>query len=278
MGSGIDAAATMGRLRTATTAFAHLDLDPAQVLQHLDAITSELEHYIATCVYAAYDPHRAECRIANAGHLPPVLIRSGKHPRLLDLPTGTPLGVGGIPFETTTFGFGPGDQLVLYTDGLVETRHHPIDERLDTLLRLLDAPDSPLEETCDRLLHDLRSPDDHGRRRPADRPHPALHLRLVAPSASSPAPWDAPSRDTVRTLLRGRAPLVPPGSRVKPFPRSRMAQLSAGRPLRPGEHGKAAAQAPFPGWFCERENVFRRGTGRETARLTERRPRNTLVT
>ncbi|MGP4089927.1 SpoIIE family protein phosphatase, partial [Streptomyces sp. KR55] len=52
-------------------------------------------------------------------------------------------------------------QLVLYTDGLVETRHHPIDERLDTLLHLLDAPDSPLEETCDRLLHDLRHPDNH---------------------------------------------------------------------------------------------------------------------
>ncbi|MFG2557095.1 SpoIIE family protein phosphatase [Streptomyces sp. NPDC048581] len=161
MGSGIDAAATMGRLRTATTAFARLDLDPAQVLEHLDAITSELEQYIATCVYAAYDPHHAECRIANAGHLPPVLIRRGKHPRLLELPTGTPLGVGGIPFETTTVGFGPGDQLVLYTDGLVETRHHPIDERLDVLLRLLDAPDSPLEETCDRLLHGLRNPDNH---------------------------------------------------------------------------------------------------------------------
>jgi hypothetical protein len=161
MGSGIDAAAAMGRLRTATAAFAELDLDPAQVLLHLDTITSRLEQYIATCVYAAYDPHRAECHIANAGHLPPVLLRSGKHPELLDLPTGSPLGVGGVPFETIPFSLPPGDQLVLYTDGLVETRHDSIDERLDALLRLLDAPDSPLEETCDRLLHDLRHPDDH---------------------------------------------------------------------------------------------------------------------
>lgn len=160
MGSGIDAAATMGRLRTATSAFADLDLEPAQVLQHLDKITSGLEHYIATCVYAVCDPHRAECHIATAGHLPPVLVRSGKRPELLDLPTGTPLGVGGVPFETTTFRLEPGDQLVLYTDGLVETRDHPIDERLDTLLRLLGAPDRSLEETCDRLLRDLRRPDD----------------------------------------------------------------------------------------------------------------------
>jgi PAS domain S-box-containing protein len=161
MGSGIDAAATMGRLRTATAAFAGLDLDPTRVLEQLDTITSGLEPYIATCLYAAYDPHRGECRIANAGHLPPVLVRDGRHPQLLDVPTGTPLGVGGVPFETTTVSLDPGDQLILYTDGLVETRHHPIDERLDTLLRVLEALDCPLEETCDRLLHDLRLPDDH---------------------------------------------------------------------------------------------------------------------
>ncbi|MFE7776293.1 SpoIIE family protein phosphatase [Streptomyces sp. NPDC057445] len=160
MGSGIDAAATMGRLRAATSAFADLDLDPAEVLRHLDKITSGLEHYIATCVYAVYDPRRTQCHIANAGHLPPVLVRNGKSPELLDLPTGTPLGVGGVPFETTTLDLGPGDQLVLYTDGLVETRDHPIDERLETLLHLLDRPDRSLEETCDRLLHELRRPDD----------------------------------------------------------------------------------------------------------------------
>ena len=71
MGSGIDAAVTMGRLRTGTSDFADLDLDPAQVLQHLDKITSGLDQYIATCVYAVYDPHLAECHIATAGHLPP---------------------------------------------------------------------------------------------------------------------------------------------------------------------------------------------------------------
>ncbi|MFG2290357.1 SpoIIE family protein phosphatase [Streptomyces sp. NPDC048595] len=160
MGSGIDAAATMGRLRTATSAFADLDLDPAQVLQHLDRITSGLEHYIATCVYATYDPHRGECHIATAGHLPPALVRSGRRPEFLDLPTGTPLGVGGVPFETTAIDLGPDDQLVLYTDGLVETRHHAIDERLEALRQLLDAPDRTLEETCDRLLDELRRPDD----------------------------------------------------------------------------------------------------------------------
>ncbi|WP_217555853.1 SpoIIE family protein phosphatase [Streptomyces sp. GbtcB6] len=161
MGNGIDAAATMGRLRTATCAYADLELPPAAVLRHLDRITCDLEHYIVTCLYAVYDPHTRSCEIANAGHMPPALVHSGRPPALLELPTAAPLGVGGIPFETTTVGLDAGDLLVLYTDGLVETRRHPIDDRLDVLLGFLDEPHRPLEETCDLLLHGLRHPDDH---------------------------------------------------------------------------------------------------------------------
>ncbi|MFG3023613.1 SpoIIE family protein phosphatase [Streptomyces sp. NPDC048254] len=161
MGNGIDAAATMGRLRTATCAYADLELPPAAVLQHLDKITCDLEHYIVTCLYAVYDPRTRSCEIANAGHMPPALVRSGGPPALLELPPAAPLGVGGIPFETTTVDLAAGDLLVLYTDGLVETRRHPIDDRLGVLLGFLDEPDRPLEETCDLLLHGLRHPDDH---------------------------------------------------------------------------------------------------------------------
>ncbi|WP_432144481.1 SpoIIE family protein phosphatase [Streptomyces sp. bgisy084] len=159
MGSGIDAATTMGRLRTATSTLADLDIPPTEVLRHIDKITEDLDQY-ATCAYAVYDPQHAVCRIAVAGHLPPVLMRTGQPPELLDLPIGVPLGVGGVPFEEATFPLRPGDQLVLYTDGLVETRHDPIDERLALLLRLLDRPDDTLEDTCDRLLDALRDPDD----------------------------------------------------------------------------------------------------------------------
>ncbi|WP_328483683.1 SpoIIE family protein phosphatase [Streptomyces sp. NBC_00377] len=161
MGSGIDAAATMGRLRTATTTLASLDLDPAVLLEHLDRITQGLDHSIATCVYAVHDPRAGRCRIANAGHLPPVRVRPDRPPELLDLPTGVPLGVGGVPFSTTDVDFAPGDQLVLYTDGLVETRRHSLDERLDALLALLDDPARPLEEVCDLLLGALHHPDNH---------------------------------------------------------------------------------------------------------------------
>jgi PAS domain S-box-containing protein len=160
MGSGIPAAATMGRLRTATHTLASLGLDPAVLLEHLDRITSGLDQAIATCVYVVHDPRERRCAIANAGHLPPARVRAGHAPELLDLPTGVPLGVGGVPFSTTVVELEPGDLLVLYTDGLVETRRHPLDERLDRLLALLDHPGHSLEEVCDLLLRTLHEPDN----------------------------------------------------------------------------------------------------------------------
>ncbi|WP_415943797.1 SpoIIE family protein phosphatase [Streptomyces sp. 067-1] len=160
MGSGIAAAASMGRLRTATNTLAALELDPALLLGHLERTTAGLDQAIATCLYAVHDPHRRQCRIANAGHLPPVRLRAGRPPELLDLPTGVPLGVGGVAFSTTTVGLEPGDRLVFYTDGLVETRRQPLDERLDALLALLEGPDRPLEEVCDLLLRTLHEPEN----------------------------------------------------------------------------------------------------------------------
>ncbi|WP_329113544.1 SpoIIE family protein phosphatase [Streptomyces sp. NBC_01353] len=161
MGSGINAAATMGQVRTAARTLAGLGLSPAVILTHLDRIIADLDDAMATCVYAVYDPRQGSCSISNAGHLPPVHVPMGRAPRLLDLPTGAPLGVGGVPFETEEIAFVAGDELVLYTDGLVETRDQDIDVRLAALTDLLGQSSLPLEETCDLLLGALRGPDDH---------------------------------------------------------------------------------------------------------------------
>jgi serine phosphatase RsbU (regulator of sigma subunit) len=179
MGSGVSAAATMGQLRTATRTLAGLDLDPAQVLQHLDRITEELEQEtIATCAYVVYDPHTPQCRIALAGHLPAAVLRADGTRKLLDLPTGTPLGVGCGTFESVTLALAPGDQFVLYTDGLVERRDQPIDACLTNLLALLDEPERSLDDTCDLLLRSLRHPGDHD--------DVALLIARVLPSTPGP--------------------------------------------------------------------------------------------
>ncbi|MEU6878442.1 SpoIIE family protein phosphatase [Streptomyces sp. NPDC046712] len=160
MGSGINAAATMGQVRTAARTLSGLGLSPAAILTQLDRTIADLSE-MATCVYVVYDPRRGSCRIANAGHPPPVHVPSGRAPVLLELSTGAPLGVGGVPFETEEIPFAAGDELVLYTDGLVETRDQDIDVRLAALTDLLGQSSLPLEETCDLLLGTLRGPDDH---------------------------------------------------------------------------------------------------------------------
>ncbi|MBE1559303.1 SpoIIE family protein phosphatase [Nonomuraea africana] len=160
MGSGIAAATTMGQLRTATSTLAALDLDPAEVLRHLDDIAAGLSRPFVTCVYAVCDPAHGRCRVSTAGHLPPVLVPAEGAPELVAIPPGAPLGVGGVDFTTVTLPLAPGSLLVLYTDGLVETRDEPIDQRLETLCRLLDGPRRPPEETCEALLRALRPPDD----------------------------------------------------------------------------------------------------------------------
>ncbi|MEE1756356.1 SpoIIE family protein phosphatase [Streptomyces sp. SP18CS02] len=179
MGRGLRAAVAMGELRTAVRTLAQLDLEPAEVLSHLDEIARGLgapggpsarqssraahksrgpelsEVYLATCVYAVYDAVTRRCTFANAGHLPPVLVEPGEEALLLDVPPGMPLGVGGEPFEEVEIDLPEGALLALYTDGLVESRDHPLEEGLQALRNALTGPGRPLEDACDQVLNTL---------------------------------------------------------------------------------------------------------------------------
>jgi serine phosphatase RsbU (regulator of sigma subunit) len=161
MGKGVQAAAIMGQLSTATRALARLDLPPAELLRHLDDIAGSLGDAIATCVYAVCDLGRGTCELSSAGHLPPVLAGADGSARLLDVPGGVPLGVGGVEFGTVEVDLAPGSLLALYTDGLVENRAEPIDTGLDTLTRLLRNAGPSLQRASDSLLSALSpEPDD----------------------------------------------------------------------------------------------------------------------
>nr|WP_202510806.1 SpoIIE family protein phosphatase [Streptomyces sp. SID5643] len=177
MGRGLRAAVAMGELRTAVRTLAQLDLEPAEVLSQLDEIARGLgapggvqqatraarrpreadlsEVYLATCVYAVYDSVTRRCTFANAGHLPPVLVEPGEAALMLDVPPGMPLGVGGEPFEEVEVELPEGALLALYTDGLVESRDHPLDEGLQAFVSALADPTQPLEDVCDHVLNTL---------------------------------------------------------------------------------------------------------------------------
>ncbi|MGW1597564.1 PP2C family protein-serine/threonine phosphatase, partial [Streptomyces sp. NPDC002343] len=168
MGHSMTSAALMGQLRTTTQMLAELDLPPQEVLHHLDEQAQRLgTDRMATCLYAVYDPVTHRITIANAGHPPPVLLHLGGRAEVLRVPPGAPIGVGGVDFEAVELDAPAGATLLLYTDGLVESRLRDVwtgieqlRERLAATARLT-GPDHPppLEALCDEVL-DMLGPGD----------------------------------------------------------------------------------------------------------------------
>jgi anti-sigma regulatory factor (Ser/Thr protein kinase) len=147
----------MGQLRTAIQAYARLDLPPGQVMRHLDAIVRDTGgSQIVTCVYAVFDPRDHVLTVANAGHLPPVMLHPGDEPPLL-LPAagGPPLGAGPWPYVEERIPMVDGARLVLYTDGLVEQRGVDIDDGLAALLQLLATDVGSVDGLPARIIEEL---------------------------------------------------------------------------------------------------------------------------
>ncbi|MBV7697858.1 SpoIIE family protein phosphatase [Streptomyces sp. TRM70350] len=211
VGHGMRAAATMGRLRTAVRTLADVDLPPDELLTHLDDLIIHLSADEAgaegagdaaggigtTCLYVVYDPVSRHCTLARAGHPPPAVVSPDGAVYLLDVPVGPPLGLGGLPFETVETELAEGSILALYTDGLLQTREHDIDDALDGMFAALSRPASTLETVCDRVLTGLLT------HRPEDDVA-LLVARTRALHDDRVVVWDLPSDASVVAQARRR--------------------------------------------------------------------------
>ncbi|MFI5630363.1 SpoIIE family protein phosphatase [Streptomyces sp. NPDC051664] len=167
IGHGINAAATMGRLRTAVLTLAALDLPPAELLVHLDEVATQLTGEAArsgdpappmvgaTCIYAVYDPATRVCSFARAGHPPPLLVSPDGQVTTPDTPAGTLIGVGLGSFESVDVELPEGSLIVLFTDGLIETRSSDIDAGLDRLATALRHAPSELDDLCSQVITEM---------------------------------------------------------------------------------------------------------------------------
>ncbi|MFF9275849.1 SpoIIE family protein phosphatase [Streptomyces griseosporeus] len=206
IGQGIQASATMGRLRTAVRTLADIDLAPDELLTHLDDLVVRLSEEAgdqgspgevgATCLYAVYDPVSRRCTIARAGHAPPVLLPPDGPPHRVPVPAGPPLGVGGLPFECTEVELREGSVLAFYTDGLIEARGGDADAGFRALCEALAAGAGSLEESCDRILRALLpsggTADDVA----------LLLARTQGLPASRVATWDIPADPALVAPIR----------------------------------------------------------------------------
>jgi anti-sigma regulatory factor (Ser/Thr protein kinase) len=210
VGHGINAAATMGRLRTAVEALADMDMPPDELLAHLDDLVVRLADkdaapeepvtatMAATCLYAVYDPTTRCCTMARAGHPPPAIIDPHGHVTFPDLPSGAPLGLGLVPFESVTLRLPEGSVLALYTDGLIEDRDQDIDIGMGRLAAALARPGLPLEGLCSSAVDTL----------PAKAPSDDVTLLLARTRVLGPsqvASWPLPDDPAVVSRARALA-------------------------------------------------------------------------
>lgn len=165
-GKGPAAAVVTSFLRYTLRATVVYERDPVAVLSALDAGLRRQrradERGWCTLVFGLLEPDVAGIRVslAGGGHPPPLVLRGGGDVEALDTPGGQPVGLlADLHFVGASTVLGPGDGLLLYSDGLTEARRPDgsmIDETLPALaadLVGLDAQD--VVDAVARLLTSL---------------------------------------------------------------------------------------------------------------------------
>ncbi len=139
MGKGLRAAAVMGQVRVAMRTAISFDPSPTSVLRALDTGVLDLEDdEIVTLTYAILDLETGLLGVARAGHPPVLIARPDQSVETLEDGGSPPIGVPvGARAEVWTQ-LEPGSALVLYTDGLVESRHASLDVGIDETARQVE--------------------------------------------------------------------------------------------------------------------------------------------
>ncbi|GGX00871.1 transcription antitermination regulator [Streptomyces malachitofuscus] len=160
-GHGIEAATSMVVLRNALRGLAVTGAGPGQLLSWLNIVAHHLTGGVsATAVCGLYDPASRTLRWARAGHLPPVLVRGSE---AAPLPLVRGLLLGAVPeasYEEAEVRLAAEDNLLMYTDGLIERRDRSVEESLTHLLGTAATAPGTLDQRLDRLLTYSRSDTD----------------------------------------------------------------------------------------------------------------------
>jgi PAS domain S-box-containing protein len=162
VGHDVTAAATMGQLRSVHRVLLTDRPGPSDLVARLHAGWPLLGlPRMATALFARLDPATGALRIASAGHLPPLVAAEGRA-ELLDVRPGRLLGAPPNPAPEWSGELPAGATLVLYTDGLVESRTADLDAGLARLRAVAadatDGGDPDPGVLCDRLLDALTGP------------------------------------------------------------------------------------------------------------------------
>ncbi|MFJ6217320.1 SpoIIE family protein phosphatase [Streptomyces sp. NPDC092296] len=151
-GHSLEAAAVMGELRHALRAYAAEGHGPREVLDRLDALLVRFQPGVtATVCLVLVEPGGRRVRVANAGHIPPLLLAPDGGARYSKA-RGTLLGLGLRHPEPLAEDVAAGTRVLLVTDGLVEVRGIDLGDSLEELRRAAILGPAGLEHLCDTLV------------------------------------------------------------------------------------------------------------------------------
>ncbi|MCR6688832.1 SpoIIE family protein phosphatase [Cellulomonas sp.] len=158
-GHGLPAAAAMGQLRNALRAFLLRGDSPAQALRWTDVVARQtMATDMATVVVAAVDRATGDVELAIAGHPRPLLLDAVGGAGLVETRVDRPLGVGSGEPPTHHLRIEPGGGLVLYSDGLVDSRSTNLRAGLARLVRAFQREDPTRPVHIDHVLRECTDP------------------------------------------------------------------------------------------------------------------------
>ncbi len=156
-GKGAWAALFMARAFTILDAAARSGGRPGEVLAHLNDLlcVSNDKVIFVTVFYGVFDSSTTTLTFANAGHNPPILIRSDRRVETLQPTGGVAVGVKpNLEYREDSIEIGPGDTVFCYTDGFTEAKNPANQEFSVTNLEkvLADCAQVPVEDIPGRVI------------------------------------------------------------------------------------------------------------------------------
>lgn len=193
-GKGISAALLMAKITSELRALSRTHRNPGEVLSQANQALMEsgLDSMFATVVYLILDLKKYSLTLANAGHQPPIIIRSSRTGHIeIDDATAVALGImPNIKYGEATYQLGVGDSVLLYTDGINEALNlEGKDYGMDRLRKVITQVPPEPNLLIKRIVADLHHFIGNA---PQSDDQTLLAFRLLARDPRQPPPIPDP--------------------------------------------------------------------------------------
>jgi len=144
-GKGIPAALYMARLISDLRYYCHITERPVDLMQTINSVLFDRSRQgmFVTLIYMVLDTKNGQLTITNGGHLPPLWYQNLTNScMVVNDSSAIPLGIlPDVKFTEQVIRLRPGDQILLYTDGVTEAKN--LQGKMFSMRRLEDIFANP---------------------------------------------------------------------------------------------------------------------------------------